>query len=220
MVCMLPPSICLALHCFCCLVSCLVSGVVSSYTLIFPKSFFISYVSECLLGPGGTLKGSYRDDHGVEGSCRHHGGTVVSLWQGKEMEVDEEGPSVLRSPLVLDHSEEGGNTSDDSYHTPPLAGSSIPSHPSSSLVKSDKDNVPVYGIGYDPKITLVPIGEAPLENVIPIPIGELSLNISGLDRLIAVCGQQAVHTAGCPKSTFHPYDHSCHCPIGTWSSTH
>jgi len=133
-------------------------------------------------------------------------GQLCHCGKGKGKVVGEEGPSVLSSPLVLDCSEEGDNTSNGSYHTPPLADSSIPSHPSPSIAESDKENAPAFSIGYDPrKITLVPIEGAPPENAIPLPICEPSLNISGLEQLIAVRGQRAVRSAGRPKSQFHPY---------------
>jgi len=117
-------------------------------------------------------------------------GQLCHCGKGKGKEVDEESPSVLSSPLILDCSDEEGHTSDNSYHTPPLAGSSIASQLSSSVVESDKENVPTFGIGYDPKkIILVLVDDAPPKNVVPLPIREPSLNISGLEQLIAVCGQ-------------------------------
>ena len=145
-------------------------------------------------------------------------GQLCRCGKGKGKEVVEEVPSILGSPLILDRPmEEVG--SDDSYHTPPLAGSSAPSIPS-SVVESDKENFPAFGIGFDPrKVVLVPINEAPPENTIPIPVREPSIDLLGLDRLIAVRGQRAVRRAGRPKSSFHPYL-SCSCPIGERSTTH
>ena len=117
-------------------------------------------------------------------------GQLCHCGKGKGKEVDEESPSVLSSPLILDCSDEEGHTSNNSYHTSPLAGSSIASQLSSSVVESDKENVPAFGIGYDlKKIILVLVDDAPPKNVVPLPIREPSLNISGLEQLIAVCGQ-------------------------------
>jgi len=142
-------------------------------------------------------------------------GRLCCCGKEKGKEIMEVVPSLLGSPLVLDRPLEEDNNSDDSYHTPPIASSSIPSQ-SSLADESDKENVLSFGISYDPKIILVPIGEAPPENTVAIPVRETTLNINGLECLIAVCGQHAVHTLGWPKSSFHPYL----CPIGVWSSTH
>ena len=142
-------------------------------------------------------------------------GQLCHCGKGKGKEVKEEVSSILGSPLISDCSLEEDNTSNNSYHTPPFASSSAPSQ-SSPINESDKENSPIFSIGYDPRITLVPIGEAPPENAVAVLVREPSLNTSGLECLIAVHGQQAVCTLGCPKSSFHPYL----CPIGVWSSTH
>jgi len=142
-------------------------------------------------------------------------GQLYRCGKGKGREVEEEVSPILGSPLVLDCSLEEGNTSDDSYHTPPFASLSVPPQ-SSPINKSDKENSPAFGIGYDPRTVLVPIGDAPPENTIPIPICEPTLNLSGLERFIVVHGQQAICSLGRPKSSFHPYL----CPIGVRSSTH
>jgi len=114
-------------------------------------------------------------------------GQLCHCGKGKGKEVEEEVPSILGSPLVLDCPLEEGNTSDDSYHTPPFASSSGPSQ-LSPLHKSDKENSPIFSIRHDPRIALVLIGEAPPENTIPVPIRKPILNLSGLEHLIAVCG--------------------------------
>jgi len=132
--------------------------------------------------------------------------------KGKEVEKDV---SLLGSPLVLDCSLEEDINSDDSYHTPPVVSSSQPSS-SSPYQDSDKENVSSFDIELDTKIALVPIGDAPPENAVAIPVREPTLNISGLERLVAVHGQCAFRSSGCPKSSFHPYL----CPIGVRSSSH
>jgi len=98
-------------------------------------------------------------------------GQLCHCGKGKGREVVEEVSPILGNPLVLDHPLEEDNTSDDSYHTPPFASSSAPSQ-LSPLHESNKENLPVFSIRYDLRIALVPIGEAPPENAIPIPIHE------------------------------------------------
>ena len=52
------------------------------------------------------------------------------------------------------------------------------------------ENVPSYGIGYDlKKIVLILVDDTSPENAVPLPIREPTLNISGLEQLIAVRGQ-------------------------------
>jgi len=148
-------------------------------------------------------------------------GQLCHCGKGKGKEVDVEGPSVLGSPLILDRPEDKGHHGDNSFSTPPSAGSSLSSQPSLTVVESDKKNIPSYGIGYNPKkIMLIPVDDTPPENAVPLPIREPTLNISGLEQLITVRGQRAVRSAGCPKSTFHPYPRPCLCPIGVRSSSH
>ena len=125
--------------------------------------------------------------------------------------------SLLGSPLVLDRRVEEDNASDDSYHTPPLAGSSVPSIPSSLVEDSDRENLPNPGIGYISHIPLSDITDGLVENVEPIPVPAPVLDRTGIDRLLAVRGQRAVRTLGRPKS-YHPYPRCC--PIGRNSSTH
>ena len=145
----------------------------------------------------------------------------MPLWKGKGERGRRGGPSVLGSPLVLDRPEGEGPHSDDSFNTPPSVGPSSPSQPSSTVVESDKENVPSYGIGFDPKkIVLIPVDDTPPENVVPLPIRKPVLNLSGLEQLITVRGQRAVRSAGRPKSAFHPYPRRCLCPIGVRSSSH
>ena len=150
----------------------------------------------------------------MEGQLCHCG-----MEKGKEVETG--GPSVLGSPLVLDRPEDEGHLSDDSFNTPPSVGPSSSSQPSSTVVESDKENVPSFGIGFDPKkLVLIPVEDTPPENIVPLPIREPVLNISGLEQLVAVRGQRAVRSAGRPKSAFHPYPRPCLCPIGVRSSSH
>ena len=142
-------------------------------------------------------------------------GKLCRCGKGKGKEVAE-AVSVLGSPLVLDRPLTEEVNSDDSYHTPPVVSSSPPSSSSPSH-ESDKENVSFSDIGFDPaKVILVPIEDAPPENAVALPVREPTLNLSGLDRLIAVRGQRAYRSSGRPKSLFHPYL----CPIGARSSTH
>jgi len=168
----------------------------------------IELLEERLSSQRGLIEQLVARVEGMEGKLCHCG-------KGKGKEITEVVPSLLGSPLVLDHPLEEDNNSDNSYHTPPIASLSIPSQ-SSPADESDKENTSSFGTGYDLKIVLVPIGEAPPENTVAIPICEPTLNISGLECLIAVRGQRAVHTLGQPKSSFHLYL----CSIGMWSSTH
>jgi len=132
--------------------------------------------------------------------------------KGKEVEKDV---SLLGSPLVLDRSLEEDINSDDSYHTPPVVSSSQPSS-SSPYQDSDKENVLSLDIELDTKTTLVPIRDAPPENAVAVLVHEPTLNIGGLEHLVAVRGQRAFRSSGRPKSSFHPYL----CPIGVRFSSH
>jgi len=148
-------------------------------------------------------------------------GQLCHCGKGKGKKVNVEVPSVLGSPLILDCPEDKGHHSDDSFRMPPSAGSSLSSQPFLTVVESDKENVPSYSIRYDPKkIVLISVDDTPPENAVPLPIHKPTLNISGLEQLIVVRGQQAIRSAGCPKSTFHPYPCPCLCPIGVRSSSH
>jgi len=132
--------------------------------------------------------------------------------------LTQEAPSSLvGSPLVLGHQVDEGNISDNSYHTPPLAGSSVPSIPSSIVEDSNPENSPNVGIGYIPRVPLSNITDGLVENSEPIPVPTPVLDRAGIDRLITVCGQQAVCTLGHLKS-YHPYPRCC--IIGRQSSTH
>jgi len=66
-------------------------------------------------------------------------GKLCHCGKGKGKEIAEVVPSLLGSPLVLDRPLEEDNNSDDSYHTPPIASSSIPSQ-SSPTNESNKEN--------------------------------------------------------------------------------
>jgi len=67
-------------------------------------------------------------------------GKLCCCGKGRKQEVLEEISSILDSPLVLGEDINNGVVSDDSYHTPPIASSSLPP---SSLAKSDKENLVV-----------------------------------------------------------------------------
>jgi len=71
---------------------------------------------------------------------------------------------------------------------------------------------------YDSRISLVEITNSPVENVVPIPVQEPTLDFAGVSRLLAVRGQQAMRSQGRPKSLFHPYA-SC-CRLGRRSPSH
>jgi len=114
-------------------------------------------------------------------------GRLCRCGKGKGKEVKKE-VSLLGSPLVLDCSLEEDVNSDDSYHTLPVVSLSQPLS-SSPYQDSDKENVSSFDIEFDTKIALVPIGDAPPENAVAIPVHEPTLNISGLERLVAVRGQ-------------------------------
>jgi len=130
----------------------------------------------------------------------------------------QEAPSSLvGSPLEFGHQVDEGNVSDDSYHTPPLAGSSVPSIPSLIVEDSEQKNSSNVGIGYIPCVPLSDITDGLVENSGPIPVPAPVLDRAGINRLIAVRGQRAVRTLGRLKS-YHPYPRCC--AIGCQSSTH
>ena len=120
--------------------------------------------------------------------------------------------SLLGSPLVLGCLLEENYDSANSYHTP-LAGPSALSIPFSSITNSNKENLFNPGVGY---VTSSPIVEGPLENMDPIPIPTLVLDMDGINCLFMVCGQQAVCTLGRLK-IYHSYPFCC--PISHHSST-
>src|SRR5882762_2730732 len=132
---------------------------------------------------------------GMEGRLCHCG-------EGKDRQVLGE-ISVLDSPIILGQDVLEDNVSDDSYHTPPIASSSMV--PSSST-ESDKENSMVL---YDSKVSmesrLVEVEEEFLENVEPVVVPAPVLDTAGVARLIAVRHQRAVRSQGPPKSSYHPY---------------
>ena len=134
-------------------------------------------------------------------------GRLCHCRKGKGKELGEV-ESFMDSPLI--RGARVDEDSDGSFHTPSYAGASLPSHSSSSVVESDKENKEPSG--------LVEIVEDPMENVIPIPVPVPTLNIAELNKLIAVRGQRAYRSAGPPKRKFHPYSHCC--ALGGRSSTH
>ena len=140
-------------------------------------------------------------------------GQLCHCGKGKGRDVEEGRVLLLDSPIALGRDINEGSSSDDSYRTPPLAGSSIPLV-SSSLNSSEEQAL----ILYDSRDSaLIEIHKEIVENYRPVPIPSPCLDTAGIARLIAVRGQRAVRTLGCPKSTFHPY--AC-CSIGEQCSTH
>ena len=140
-------------------------------------------------------------------------GQLCHCGKGKGRDVEEGRVSLLDSPITLGRDINEGSSSDDSYHTPPMAGSSIP--PVSSFSSSSEEQALIL---YDSRdSTLIKIHEEIVENYRPVPIPSPCLDTAGIARLIAVRGQRAVRTLGRPKSTFHPY--AC-CSIGEQCSTH
>lgn len=123
-------------------------------------------------------------------------------WGTPEL-TQEDASSLLGSSLVLGRQAEEDNTSDNSYHTPPLVSSSIPSALLSSITNSDKENSVNPGVGYISQSPLVETTQGPLENVDPIPIPAPVLDVDRINCLFTVCGQRAVCTLGCLK-TYHP----------------
>ena len=144
-------------------------------------------------------------------------GNLCHCNQESRGSTQEAPSSLVGSPLVLGCQVDEGNASDDSYHTPPLASSSVPSIPSSIMEDSDQENLSNVGIGYIPRVPLSDITDGLLENSEPIPVPAPMLDRAGIDRLIVVRGQRAVRTLGRPKS-YHPYPRCC--AIGRQSSTH
>jgi len=143
----------------------------------------------------------------MEGKLSHCG-------KGKAQEPLREVSPVLGSPLNLGQEIPEESASDDSYHTPPVASSSIPSS-SSLVVESNKENLMVLYNSHKP---LVEIVDSPVENVVPLPVQEPSLDFASISWLIVVCGQRAIHSQGHPKPSFHPYALCCH--PGRRSSSH
>ena len=140
-------------------------------------------------------------------------GQLCHCGKGKGRNVEEGRVSLLDSPIALGRDIDEGSSSDDSYHTPPLAGSSIPLVSSSS--GSSEEQALVL---YDSRDSaLIKIHEEIVENHCLVPIPSPCLDTAGIARLIAVHGQHVICTLGHPKSTFHPY--AC-CSIGERCSTH
>ena len=140
-------------------------------------------------------------------------GRLCHCRKGKAREPLQEVSPILGSPLNFGRDIPEESSSDDSYRTPPIAGSSSsPLAPSSNI---NKENSMVL---YNSRISLVKITDSPVENVVPVPVQELSLDFAGISRLIAVRGQRAIRSQGHPKLSFHPYT-SC-CRIGQRFSSH
>jgi len=117
-------------------------------------------------------------------------------------------------PLELGREVPEDSTSDMSYHMTPFASSSVPTS-LLPIVESNKENMMIL---YDSCKSLVEIVDSPVENVVPLPVAELSLDFAGISWLIAIRGQRAICSQGRPKLSFHPYA-SC-CCLGQHSSTH
>ena len=141
-------------------------------------------------------------------------GKLCHCGKGKAREPLQDVSPVLGSPLDLGREIPEETDSNNSYHTPPIASSSVPSS-SSPIIESNKENVMVL---YDSCKPLVEIVDRLIENSVPLPVREPCLDFAGISRLIAVRGQRAICSQGRPKSSFHPYA-SC-CRVGRRSSSH
>jgi len=141
-------------------------------------------------------------------------GKLCCCGKGKAREPLQEVSPVLGSPLELGPEVPEDSGSDTSYHMPPITSSSAPSS-ASPIVESNQENIMVL---YDSHQPLVEIVDRLIENIVPLLVREPCLDLAGISRLIAVCGQWAIHSQGRPKSSFHPYA-SC-CRVGRRSSSH
>jgi len=141
-------------------------------------------------------------------------GKLCHCRKGKAREPLQDMSLVLGSPLDLGREIPEETNSDNSFFTPPIASSSVPSS-SSPIVVSNKENVMVL---YDSRKPLVEIIDCPIENVVLLLVREPCLDFAGISWLIAVRGQRATRSQDRPKSSFHPYA-SC-CCIGRRSSSH
>jgi len=92
----------------------------------------IELLEECLSSQRGLIEQLVARVEDMEGKLCHCG-------KGKGKEIAEVVPFLLGSPLVLDCFLEEDNNSNNSYHTPPIASSPIPSQ-SSPTNESDKEN--------------------------------------------------------------------------------
>jgi len=127
-------------------------------------------------------------------------GKLCHCGKGRDHQVLGE-VSVLGSPLVLGWEVPKDTGSNNSYHTPPIASSSI--GPSSSLANANKENTLII---YDScALLLQKIKDEPIEEAQPLPVLALLLDFTSVSHLVAVCGQCAIRCQGCPHSTFHPY---------------
>jgi len=142
-------------------------------------------------------------------------GKLCHCGKGRAREPLQEVSPVLGSPLELGRDIPKESSGDSSYRTPLITSSSSIPSPSLPASKVNKENSMVL---YDSHISLVEITDSPVENVVLVPVQELSLDFAGISRLIVVHGQHAVCSQGRPKSSFHPYT-SC-CRIGRRSSSH
>ena len=140
-------------------------------------------------------------------------GKLCHCGKGKECDAEVRGLSLLDSPITLGQGIDEESSSEDSYRTPLMAGSST--LPVSSSPSSIGEHALVLYDSRDPR-------KEKMENKlvtpqVPILVPSPRLDTAGITRLIAVRGQRAVRTLGRPKSTFHPY--AC-CSIGERCSTH
>jgi len=132
-------------------------------------------------------------------------GKLCHCGKGKAREPLQDVSPVLGSPLDLGCEIPEETDSNNSYHTPPIASSSVPLS-SSPIIESNKENVMVL---YDSHKSLVEIVDSPVENIVPLLVQEPRLDFSGISRLIAVRGQHAIRSQGRPKSSFYPYASCC-----------
>jgi len=93
-------------------------------------------------------------------------GKLCHCGKGKAREPLQDVSPVLGSPLDLGHEIPEETDSDNSFFTPPIASSSVPSS-SSPIVVSDKENIMVL---YDSRKPLAEIVDCPIENVVPLPV--------------------------------------------------
>ena len=119
--------------------------------------------------------------------------------------------TVLGSPLILGCSTEEGHTSNNSYHTPPLTSSLLPTS-SSPIIKSNKENIKMIMSG------LVEIIKGSSDYDVPVLVPAPMIKYGVFSQLFAVCGKCVIYRSSPPKSTFYPYSH--YCTIGAHSSTH
>jgi len=110
-------------------------------------------------------------------------GKLCHCGKGRDHQVLGE-VSVLDSPLVLGLKVPKDTGSDDSYHTPPIASSSI--GPSSSLANANKENALII---YNSRASLLQkIEDKPIKNAQPLPVPAPVLDSTSVSRFLFGCG--------------------------------